>query len=250
MDAFEAFRFATTVSVTNISTEITKIPALPAGSYVITGKVNVDNVSGGSGDVNCQIVAGGFFDLGEANIGNGRRADHAYHDRLDVRHDDRWSDGRHDDLSAHVGHRLDPCVARRDRGDARRGADAVRRVSESGAGAAPAPATRSSEPQDRDVEHGRPSPLQLDRARGTEEGNGHRSVFLSGRDAIPSRAPRPPTRSRIPRRSEAGSASSRARRPQVDTYATPRAATSGSGNRQRRDGRVECRTADTAPFLL
>ena len=52
-DAFEAFRFATTVNVTNVSTEITKIPALPAGSYVITGKVNVDNVSGGSGDVNC-----------------------------------------------------------------------------------------------------------------------------------------------------------------------------------------------------
>jgi hypothetical protein len=68
-DAFEAFRFATTVNVTNVSTEITKIPALPAGSYVITGKVNVDNVSGGSGDVNCQIVAGGFFDLGEASIG-------------------------------------------------------------------------------------------------------------------------------------------------------------------------------------
>ena len=70
-DAFEAFRFATTVNVTNVSTEITKIPALPAGSYVITGKVNVDNVSGGSGDVNCQIVAGGFFDLGEASIGTG-----------------------------------------------------------------------------------------------------------------------------------------------------------------------------------
>src|SRR5207253_3129773 len=58
-DAFEAYRFATTVDVTNVPTEITKIPALPAGSYVITGKVNVDNVSGGSGDVNCQINAGG-----------------------------------------------------------------------------------------------------------------------------------------------------------------------------------------------
>ena len=70
-DAFEAFRFNSTVNVTEVATEITKIPALPAGSYLITGKVNVDNVSGGSGDVNCQIVAGGFFDLGEASIGTG-----------------------------------------------------------------------------------------------------------------------------------------------------------------------------------
>jgi len=70
-DAFEAFRFATVVNVTSVSTEITKIPALPAGSYLITGKVNVDNASGGSGDVNCQILAGGFFDLGEASIGIG-----------------------------------------------------------------------------------------------------------------------------------------------------------------------------------
>lgn len=69
-NAYEAFRFFSAVGITSSAwTEVAKIPSLPAGSYVITGKVNVDNALGGSGDVDCQIVADGFFDLGITSIG-------------------------------------------------------------------------------------------------------------------------------------------------------------------------------------
>jgi hypothetical protein len=72
-NATEAYRFFTAVTVPNTGAwvEVTKIPSLDAGKYVMTGKVNVDNAFGGNGSVDCQIVAGGFFDLGITDIGAG-----------------------------------------------------------------------------------------------------------------------------------------------------------------------------------
>lgn len=68
-EAWETYRFESTVAVDGSTDEIARIPALPAGKYVVTGKVNVDNALGGSGAVDCSIVFGGWYDLGISDIG-------------------------------------------------------------------------------------------------------------------------------------------------------------------------------------